>query len=165
MLKHALLAAALLAFSPAQAAERGDLPPVVVYGPSGCLACAEWMDHLKQNGFAATFQGTADMAAVKRRLRVPAEVESVLTATVANYFIEGHVPADDIKLLLKEKPKARGLAVPGLPSGAPGFESTESHCEAGCTVLEHNSFREPIRETYKVLLVAPNGKTSTYARH
>lgn len=165
MLKRALMAAALLVLPGAHAAESTGLPPVVVYGPELCLACAEWIDHLRQNGFAATFKGTADMAAVKRRLKVPAEVESVLTATVGKYFIEGHVPADDIKLLLKEKPKARGLAVPGLPSGAPGFESTEAHCEAGCTVLEYNSLREPIREAYKVLLVEPNGKTSTYARH
>ncbi len=165
MLKHAVLAAALLASSGAHAAEAGKLPSVVVYGPEICLACAEWMDHLRQNGFEATFRGTADMAAVKRRLKVPAAVESVLTATVGKYFIEGHVPADDIKLLLKEKPKARGLAVPGLPAGAPGFESTESHCEAGCTVLAQDSMREPIREAYNVLLVAPDGKTSTYARH
>ena len=163
MLKRALIAAVLLVLPGAHAAE--SLPAVVVYGPEVCLACAEWIDHLRQNGFAAIFKGTADMAAVKRRLKVPAEVESVLTATVGKYFIEGHVPADDIKLLLKEKPKARGLAVPGLPSGAPGFESTEAHCEAGCTVLEYNSLREPIREAYKVLLVGPGGKTSTYARH
>lgn len=165
MLKLSLFAAALLVLPGAQAAESGGLPPVVVYGPQVCLACAEWIEHLRGNGFAATFQGTADMAAVKRRLKVPAEVESVLTATVGKYFIEGHVPAGDIKLLLKEKPKARGLAVPGLPAGAPGFESTEVHCEAGCTVLEYNSLREPIREAYNVLLVAPDGKTSTYARH
>jgi hypothetical protein len=105
------------------------------------------------------------MAAVKRRLRVPRAVESVLTASVGGYFIEGHVPADDIKLLLREKPKARGLAVPGLPLGAPGFEETDPSCEAGCTVLAGDSEREPLRELFFTLLVALDGKTSVYSRH
>ncbi len=166
MLKHLVLAAALvLSLNGAQAVETESMPAVEVYGPVGCLACLEWVYHLGQNGFAATFKGTADMTAVKRRLRVPRAVESVLTASVGGYFIEGHVPADDIKLLLREKPKARGLAVPGLPLGAPGFEETDPSCEAGCTVLAGDSEREPLRELFFTLLVAPDGKTSVYARH
>jgi hypothetical protein len=166
MLKRIVPAAALvLSLNGAQAVETGSMPAVEVYGPVGCLACLEWVYHLGQNGFAATFKGTADMPAVKRRLKVPHAVESVLTASVGGYFIEGHVPADDIKLLLREKPKARGLAVPGLPLGAPGFEETDPSCEAGCTVLAGDSEREPLRELFFTLLVAPDGKTSVYARH
>lgn len=166
MLKRIFLATALaLSLNGAQAAEAKGAPAVEIYGPVGCLACMEYLYHLSQNGFAATFKGTADMAAIKRRLRVPAAVESVLTAKVGGYFIEGHVPADDIKLLLREKPKARGLAVPGLPLGAPGFEETDPSCEAGCTVLAGDSEREPLRELFFTLLVAPDGKTSVYARH
>ncbi|MDP2154994.1 MAG: DUF411 domain-containing protein [Sulfuricella sp.] len=166
MLKRIVLATALaLSLNGAQAAEAEGVPAVEVYGPTGCLSCMEYIYHLSQNGFAATFKGTADMAAVKRRLRVPAAVESTLTAKVGGYFIEGHVPADDIKLLLREKPKARGLAVPGLPLGAPGFEETDPSCEAGCTVLAGDSEREPLRELFFTLLVAPDGKTSVYARH
>ncbi len=166
MLKRIVLATALaLSLNGAQAAEAKGAPAVEIYGPVGCLACMEYLYHLSQNGFAATFKGTADMAAVKRRLRVPAAVESVLTAKVGGYFIEGHVPADDIKLLLREKPKARGLAVPGLPLGAPGFEETDPSCEAGCTILAGDSEREPLRELFFTLLVAPDGKTSVYARH
>lgn len=166
MLKRIVLATALaLSLNGAQAVEAKGAPAVEIYGPVGCLACMEYLYHLSQNGFAATFKGTADMAAVKRRLRVPAAVESVLTAKVGGYFIEGHVPADDIKLLLREKPKARGLAVPGLPLGAPGFEETDPSCEAGCTILAGDSEREPLRELFFTLLVAPDGKTSVYARH
>lgn len=166
MLKPLFLAAVLvLSLNGAQAAQAKAAPTVEIYGPVGCLACMEYLYHLSQNGLAATFKGTADMAAIKRRLRVPAAVESVLTASVGGYFIEGHVPADDIKLLLREKPKARGLAVPGLPLGAPGFEETDPSCEAGCTILAGDSEREPLRELFFTLLVAPDGKTSVYARH
>lgn len=166
MLKRVILATTLaLSLNGAQAAEAEGMPAIEVYGPVGCLSCMEYIYHLSQNGIAATFKGTADMAAVKRRFKVPAAVESTLTARAGNYFIEGHVPADDIKLLLSEKPKARGLAVPGLPLGAPGFEETDPSCEAGCTVLAGNPEREPLRELFFTLLVAPDGKTSIYARH
>lgn len=166
MLKYIVLATALaLSLNGAQAVEAEEMPAVEVYGPVGCLSCMEYIYHLGQNGIAATFKGTTDMAAVKRRHRVPSTVASTLTASVGGYFIEGHVPADDIKLLLREKPKARGLAVPGLPLGAPGFEETDPSCEAGCTVLAGDSEREPLRELFYTLLVAPDGKTSVYARH
>jgi hypothetical protein len=166
MLKRIVLATLLaLSLNGVQADDAEKLPAVEVYGPVGCLACMEYIYHLGQNGFAATFKGSSDMVAVKRRFKVPVAVESVLTAKVGDYFIEGHVPADDIKLLLREKPKARGLAVPGLPLGAPGFEETDPTCEAGCTVLAGDSEREPLRELFYTLLVAPDGKTSVYARH
>lgn len=166
MLKLILITATLmLTLGKAQATEAVAAPIIEVYGPEGCLSCMEYIYHLNQNGITATFKGTADMDAIKRRFKVPAAVASVLTASVGSYFIEGHVPADDIKLLLREKPKARGLAVPGLPLGAPGFEETDPTCEAGCTVLAGGSDREPLRELFYTLLVAPDGKTSIYARH
>lgn len=169
MLKRMLIAAGLmLCLQAPQAAEPAVLPPVQVYVPGLCLSCMEWAAHLRENGFTVTISEAADMAALKRRLKVPAEVESVHTATVGPYFVEGHVPADDIKMLLKEKPKARGIAVPGLPMGAPGREATgsASSCESGCTILEQTEAgRIPRREFYNTLLVAPDGKTSVYARH
>ncbi len=152
--------------APALAAESGRLPPVEIHGPTVCLACIDWADHLRQHGFTATFIGTDDVAAVKRRLKVPTELESVHTAVVAGYFIEGHVPAEDILQLLKEKPRARGLAVPGLPRGAPGREKSAPFCETGCTILDNEGV-EPVvrREMFNTYLVAPNGKTSVGARH
>jgi hypothetical protein len=166
MLKRTILSTVLvLALHGVKAEEGGKLPPVEIYGPEGCLACMEWAYHLVQNGFTATFKPTADMPALKQKLKVPAAVASVLTAKVGNYFVEGHVPADDIKQLLKEKPKARGLAVPGLPLGAPGYEGSDPICEAGCTVLAPNENREVQREMFNTLLVRPDGKTSVYARH
>lgn len=169
MLKRILLpfalAACLHAF-PASGEEA--LPPVEVFVPGLCLACIDWADHLRQNGFSVTLTEAPDMAALKRRLGVPKEMESVHTARVGGYFVEGHVPAEDIKLLLREKPKARGLAVPGLPMGAPGREATgaDFSCESGCTMLERGAAeRPPRREMYNTLLVAPDGSASVYARH
>jgi hypothetical protein len=143
-------------------------PPVEVHLPKVCLSCIDWSEHLIKNGFAVTLKSTDDMAAVKRRLKVPADLESVHTAQVGGYFIEGHVPAEDIVALLKEKPKARGLAVPGLPMGAPGREATgaDASCESGCIILEGGAIqRIPRRELFNTLLVLPDGTTRVFARH
>ena len=163
------LALVLFASMPqAQAADAGKLPPVVVYAPSPCLSCIDWADHLRTNGFEVTMMETlsANMPRMKRWLNVPSELESVHTATVAGYFIEGHVPAEDILQLLKEKPKARGLAVPGLPRGSPGRELSNPVCETACTILDNaGQEREIRRERYNTLLVAPDGTTTIFARH
>lgn len=166
MLKKIVATALVSFFSLANAGEA--LPAVELYMPKPCLACIDWADYLMANGFTVTFKETADMAALKRRLKVPVEVESVHTALVGGYFVEGHVPADDIKELLRDKPKARGIAVPGLPMGAPGREATgsTSSCETGCTILEQSDARnESRREMYNTLIVGRDGKTSIFARH
>lgn len=161
-----VIAGAAWMASVAGAAENTPLPPVEVYHPPVCLACIDWADHLRNNGFSVKLVETADMPALKRRLKVPAPLESVHTAVVGGYFVEGHVPAEDVKQLLLEKPKARGLAVPGLPAGAPGREISNPICDTACTILDSDtSQREIRREMFDTLLVAPNGKTSVFARH
>lgn len=150
------------------AAYATDLPPVVVYAPSPCLACIDWADYLRQHGFVVTLEEKlqSDMPRVKRWLNVPSDLESVHTARVAGYFLEGHVPVEDVLLLLKERPKARGLAVPGLPRGAPGRESYNPVCETACTILDNASQTRDIkREAFNTLLVGLDGRTSVYARH
>lgn len=146
--------------------ERAGLPPVELFHPPVCLACIDWADHLRANGFTVTLRKTDDMEALKKRLKVPADVESVHTATVAGYFVEGHVPAEDIKQLLIEKPKARGIAVPGLPAGAPGRENQNPVCDTACTILDSTTGqREVRREMFNTLLVDPKGQSSVFARH
>ena len=81
------------------------------------------MGHLRSNGFTVTEQNEADLAPVKRRLGVPSALESCHTGLVSGYVIEGHVPADLIDRLLRERPQVVGLAVPGMPTGSPGMES------------------------------------------
>jgi hypothetical protein len=154
--------------APAAVAPRDDLPPVTVYAPSPCLSCIDWADHLRRAGFRVTLEEKpqAEMPRLKRWLNIPSSLESVHSARVGPYVIEGHVPAEDILALLKEQPKARGLAVPGLPRGAPGRESYNPICDTACTILD-NASAEPVvrREAFNTLLIGRDGKTSVWARH
>jgi hypothetical protein len=81
------------------------------------------VDHLRKSGFAIDPHDTSDVGAIKRKHGVPAALESCHTALVDGYVIEGHVPADVIDRLLRERPKIAGLAVPGMPLGSPGMEA------------------------------------------
>ena len=170
MLKFGLAALLMFATMHVGSATAADdaLPAVVVYAPSPCLACIDWADHLRKSGFDVSMEETAlaNMPRLKRWLNVPSGLESVHTARVAGYFIEGHVPAEDIKLLLKERPKARGLAVPGLPRGSPGREVSNPFCETACTILDNAGQDKDLqREAYSTLLVGTDGKTTVFARH
>src|SRR5712672_2681877 len=80
----------------------------------------------RANGFTVKVQEVNDTAGYERQYRVPHTMESCHTAVVNGYTIEGHVPAADIKRLLNEKPRAVGLAVPGMPVGSPGMEAAHS---------------------------------------
>jgi hypothetical protein len=102
--------------------------------------------HLRSNGFTVTERNETDLAPVKRRHGVPAALESCHTALVEGYVIEGHVPADLIDRLLRERPKVAGLAVPGMPAGSPGMESPG---------------QKP--ERYKVLTFDAGGRTTVFA--
>ena len=165
MLKAAALLLSLIVGS-ANAEPTAQLPSVEVFTPPVCLTCIEWAEHLRQNGFRVQNKETADMAAVKRRLKVPKDMESVPSALVAGYFIEGHVPAEDIKQLLIEKPPALGLAVPGLPQGAPGREFSNPTCETACTMLDKEGVEQTVRrEFFETFLVDRKGKPSRFARH
>lgn len=143
------------------------LPPVTVYAPKVCLACLEWAEHLRQNGFSVNVDDTQDLAEIKKRYRINADIEARHTAVIGGYVIEGHVPADDIKSLLRERPAARGLAVPGAPRGAPGLDVLAgTGCETGCTMLEGDGATNRVRrEMFNTLLLELNGKTRIYARH
>ena len=105
------------------------LPLVVVNRSPSCGCCMNWVAHLRQAGFTVDVRNIADMGAVKDRLGVPGNMRSCHTAEVDGYFVEGHVPAGDIKRLLSERPDARGLAVPGMPMGSPGMEHPAGHVQ------------------------------------
>jgi len=78
--------------------------------------------HLKDAGFAVTVEETADLVPVRKRLWVPADLAACHTAEVDGYVLEGHVPVAAVRRLLKERPTAIGLSVPGMPVGSPGME-------------------------------------------
>lgn len=112
-----------------------------------CGCCAKWIEHVRQHGLAVKTVETQDLDAVAKRLRVPDAVRSCHTAEIGGYFIEGHVPAGDIQRLLSQKPKALGIAVAGMPPGAPGMDS------GGPT------------KPFATLIVSATGKPRVYAQH
>jgi hypothetical protein len=95
---------------------------VEVFKTPTCGCCHLWVKHLEQNGFATRVTDMDDLSAVKKKHGVPAKATSCHTAVVGGYVLEGHVPAAEVKRLLKEKPAVAGLAVAGMPVGSPGME-------------------------------------------
>jgi len=95
---------------------------ITVYKSPSCGCCGNWVDHVRDNGFSVKVVNREDLTSIKRENGVPSVLQSCHTALVDGYVVEGHVPANDIIRLLTEKPKARGLAVPGMPIGSPGME-------------------------------------------
>lgn len=116
-------ASAVLALSmvPGARAQQA-LPLVTVYKSPTCGCCGEWAKHMQASGFRVETREVADVTPIRRKYGVPDELSSCHTAIVADYAIEGHVPAADIKRLLRERTKAKGLAVPGMVAGSPGME-------------------------------------------
>lgn len=117
----------------------------IVYKSPTCGCCSDWIKHLEEHGFTTEVHNNPDMSPVKNNLGVPRKLQSCHTAKIGGYVIEGHVPADVIARLLKEKPSIKGLAVPGMPMGSPGMEG-------------------PHKDPYNVVTFDDNGKTSVYAR-
>lgn len=138
-----ILFAALLGSSPVWA---GTLTEVEVFKSATCGCCEKWVEHLRENGFRVKTHDVGDVPAERKRLGMPDRFGSCHTAKVAGYVIEGHVPAADIRRLLREKPAAVGLAVPSMPPGSPGMET-----------------QRPV--PYATMLVRPNGSASVFASH
>jgi hypothetical protein len=118
LLATSALAAAGLSALPAFAAGK----KLTVFKSPTCGCCQAWADHMKRASFSVEIVQAEDLSPIKARLGVPQVLEACHTATVDGYVIEGHVPAGDVKQLLRERPKATGLAVPGMPIGSPGME-------------------------------------------
>jgi hypothetical protein len=138
MLLAAMLAAPLAAMAGA--------PLVTVYKSATCGCCSEWIKHLKANGFAVKALDVADPSLHRKQAGIPDQYGSCHTGMVNGYALEGHVPAAEIHRLLKEKPKAIGLAVPAMPLGSPGMEG-------------------PRKDPYDVLLIQRNGRATVYKHY
>jgi hypothetical protein len=120
MLGLAPTTAGLMLWLPAVAAEA--LPKMTVTRDPNCGCCSNWVAHVRAAGFPVEVIEVADVAPLKTRLGVPDALASCHTAEIGGYVVEGHVPAEAIKRLLAERPKATGLAVAGMPVGSPGME-------------------------------------------
>ena len=140
----AILSALVLAVSAIAFAD--SAPVVEVWRSPTCGCCGAWIKHLQENGFATKVHFVEDTAPAREQAGIPQAYGSCHTAKVGGYAIEGHVPASEIKRLLKEKPKAVGLAVPGMPMGSPGMEG-------------------PAKMPYDVMLVRGDGKASVYQHY
>lgn len=117
-----LLQLGFAAIAEEQPVKGGDVEQIVVYRSPTCGCCSKWLQHLKDNDFKIEDIVTDDMQAIKRKYGVPAAMQSCHTAIIGGYVVEGHVPARDIKRMLKLKPEIAGIAVPGMPVGTPGME-------------------------------------------
>jgi len=138
------LAVMLSAATPAQAGSK-----VSVLKSAGCGCCNVWIQHLRRAGFVVTARNTTPeiLGEAKRRYKIGPESASCHTATVGGYVVEGHVPIREIRRLLRERPKALGLTVPGMPIGSPGMENGTE------------------REAFDVFLIKPDGSLTVYARY
>ena len=114
-------ALASLALAGARAGKSQPLPVVTVYKSPTCGCCGEWVKHMEAAGFRLDVHPVDDVTPIKSRFGVPEMLWSCHTAVVDGYAIEGHVPADDVKRLMRERPRVKGLAVPGMVPGSPGM--------------------------------------------
>jgi len=130
-------------------AQFAQAPLVEVWKSPTCGCCKDWIAHMQANGFRVKANDTGNTAA-RARLKVAERFGSCHTAVVDGYAIEGHVPASEIRRLLKERPAAIGLAVPGMPIGSPGMDGPE--------------YRER-KDAYDVLLLRADGAASVYRRY
>ena len=126
MQKRTLLRFAFTLLALCGASVHAAQPVIEVYKSAYCGCCEGWVEHLRANGFTVKSNDVPDPAVHRARLGIPKELGSCHSAKVGDYAIEGHVPARDIKRLLAEQPKAKGLAVPGMPLGSPGMEADRS---------------------------------------
>ena len=138
--------ALLLMAGCAQAAPPLDL---VVYKTPWCGCCKGWITHMTRAGFKPTVHEVEDLTPIREKHGVPFNLSSCHTGLIGGYAVEGHVPLADVLRLLKERPKALGLTVPGMPIGSPGMEAPGGKTEAYETLL----------------LLDAKGRTKVFARH
>lgn len=119
---------------------------VIMFKNEGCKCCDKWATYLQGAGYSVTTRMVADMNTVKQDKNVPAEMSSCHTAVIDGYVVEGHVPAEDIRRLLAEKPEAVGIAAPGMPSSAPGMNTK-------------------LNEPFEVRLFTADGSSTVFAEH
>jgi hypothetical protein len=124
------------------------LPVMTVYKSPTCGCCKLWVEQMETSGFKVSVIETEDLNPIKLKLGVPKNLGSCHTAKVGDYFVEGHVPASDIKRLLKEKPDALGISVPGMPIGSPGMEVPSGETQP-----------------YTVTMVNKDGSLSIFSSH
>ncbi|MDP2262849.1 MAG: DUF411 domain-containing protein [Hydrogenophaga sp.] len=123
-----------------------SLPVIQVWKDPNCGCCQDWVNYLERDGFKVQVFDTGNTA-VRQRLGLPVKYGSCHTALIGGYVVEGHVNAREIRRLLKEKPQAIGISVPGMPVGSPGMDGPD-----------YGDRRDP----YDVVLVLKDGSSRVY---
>jgi hypothetical protein len=122
-------------------------PQMTVYKSATCGCCSKWIEHMQANGFEVKSVDVDDIDKVKRDNGVPQSAASCHTGLVNGYIVEGHVPADAVLKMLKDKPSIAGIAVPGMPMGSPGMEVPSGQ-----------------KDKYDIVAFDKSGKTSVYQK-
>lgn len=117
-----LLAAAILGF--AQIAVAAGVPAKLYKSPD-CSCCELYAKYLQSRGYEVEVIATHDLPLVKEEHKVPQALEGCHTTLIGSYVFEGHIPVESIDKVLRERPKIRGLSVPGMPAGSPGMGGTK----------------------------------------
>jgi hypothetical protein len=145
--RHFLAASAALLASPHVPA--APPTPMQMWKSPTCGCCKDWVAHVEAAGFAVTTydEGNTD---ARKKLGIPLSLGSCHTVKVGDYALEGHVPAREIRRLLREKPKAIGLAAAGMPLGSPGMDGPAYGGR---------------KMAYDVLLVLADGSTKVYQHY
>ncbi|MBS0414954.1 MAG: DUF411 domain-containing protein [Proteobacteria bacterium] len=148
-LRWAAAGVAAAASGPLWAQRAPQATAVEVWKDASCGCCHDWITHMEQNGFAVTAHDTGNNA-VRARLGLAAKYGSCHTALVGGYVVEGHVGAAEVRRLLRERPDALGLAVPGMPVGSPGMDGAV-----------YKGRRDP----YDTVLVLRDGTSRVFQKH
>ncbi len=107
---------------------------LVVYRTPTCGCCGAWVERMQAKGFQIQDHVIDDVDAIKVQNGLPERLESCHTALIDGYVVEGHVPAEDIQRLLREKPDVLGISAPGMPVGSPGMESDDDTAKPYATI-------------------------------
>lgn len=123
-----------------------DAVEVTVYKNAGCVCCDRWITYMERNGYRVAVRETEDMTTVKDQNGIPGQMESCHTALIEGYVVEGHAPVKDINRLIRGRPDATGIAVPGMPASSPGMNTA-------------------LNEPYDVYLIDGSGETRIFSSH
>lgn len=122
-IRTGFIAAATLLLAACTQTQSAQGPVVTVYKSPSCECCGRWAQHMSSNGFVVKIESVNDLAPVRRELGVPDVAAAAChTAVVDGYVVQGHVPAADIRQLLSQRPKVKGIAALGMTAGSPGME-------------------------------------------
>lgn len=133
--------------APQAAAATQNDNKIVVYKSPTCGCCGQWVTYMRNNGYTVEVHDQDDVTPIKTASGVPQALQSCHTAQIGGYVVEGHVPVEAIRRMLRERPQIAGIAVGGMVAGTPGMEMGNQ------------------KQPYDVVAFTRDGHTSIYEHH